>query len=298
MPRAADLDWRDLRFFLAAMRAGSLAGAARLLGVEHSTVGRRLSALEHALGAPLVRRGPDGLQLTDLGKKLAPAVERMERAVVTIQDLSQSQKTSVRLAVPSGFTEIFATALKQPRRKPLPFSLAILTGARPVDLMRGEADLAIRAGSIAHQDLVAAKLCQSGFSLYGSDAYFARRPSAVDPDDLRGHDVIGYDGSLSTTPPAKWLEKHGARAEIVLRSREMIDVLSAARSGIGLAVLPCLLGDREPALRRLTPKVLTTQDLSLVYRREARLSEAVRAAIRFVRAVMQQHAAVIRGVEG
>jgi DNA-binding transcriptional LysR family regulator len=295
MGSTGDLDWGDLRYFLSALEAKSLAGAARSLGVEHSTVGRRLSALERALGAPLVLRGPHGLQLTPLGETLAPLVHEMGRVAGAIDNVVNAQKATVRFAAPSGFTRIFATALGQPGAKGLRFSLDILSGARPHDLTKGEADLAIRAGPIADQSLVASKLCDAGFSLYACDAYLGRHSTRVDPNDLAGHDIIGYHASLSGSPPAKWLEKHAAGAVIVLRSRDMTDALSAALSGIGLAVLPCLLGDEEPALTRLTPRVLATQSLSLVYPREFRTSEPVRAAVGFVRAVVRQHAALIRG---
>jgi DNA-binding transcriptional LysR family regulator len=296
MADTTDLNWDDLRYFLRAFEAKSLAGAARSLGVEHSTVGRRLSALERSLGAPLVLRGPHGLQLTPLGEKLAPLVHDMGRAAAAVDALVNAQKATVRLAVPSGFTRIFADALSRPNAKGLKFSLDILSGARPRDLKQGEADLAIRAAPLADQNLIAGKLCEAGFSLYASAAYLDRRPAPVDPHDLTGHDVIGYHASLSAAPPSRWLEKHAAGAVIVLRSREMTDVLSAALSGIGLAVLPCLLGDAEPALTRLTPQVLAKQNLSLVYPREFRASESMRAAIGFVRAVVRQHALLISGV--
>jgi DNA-binding transcriptional LysR family regulator len=296
MADTVDLNWDDLRYFLRALEAKSLAGAARSLGVEHSTVGRRLSALERSLGAPLVLRGPHGLQLTPLGEKLEPLVHDMGRAAAAVDDLVNAQKATIRLAVPSGFTRIFATALSQPNAKGLKFSLDILSGARPRDLKQGEADLAIRAAPLADQNLIASKLCEAGFSLYASAAYLDRRPAPLDPHDLTGHDVIGYHASLSAAPPARWLEKHAAGAVIALRSREMTDVLSAALSGIGLAVLPCLLGDEEPALKRLTPQVLVKQNLSLVYPREFRASESMRAAIGFVRTVVRQQALLISGV--
>lgn len=295
MADTGDLNWDDLRFFLRALEAKSLAGAARSLGVEHSTVGRRLSALERSLGAPLVLRGPQGLQLTPLGEKLAPLIHDMGRAAAAVDDLVNAQKATIRLAVPSGFTRIFAAALSQPDAKGLKFSLDILSGARPRDLKQGEADLAIRAAPLADQNLIASKLCEAGFSLYASAAHLDRRPAPADPNDLTGHDVIGYHASLSAAPPARWLEKHAAGAVIVLRSREMTDVLSAALSGIGLAVLPCLLGDAEPALIRLTPQVLVKQNLSLVYPREFKTSESMRAAIGFVRTVVRQHALLISG---
>jgi DNA-binding transcriptional LysR family regulator len=107
--------------------------------------------------------------------------------------------------------------------------------------------------------------------------------------------VIGFDRSLARGSAAQWLETRGEGARIALRSREMVDLLAAAQSGAGLALLPCFLGDFEPALHRLTREVLVSQPLSLVYRREARLSKEVRAVIRFVSEVIEQHAAALAG---
>jgi DNA-binding transcriptional LysR family regulator len=296
MAETGDFDWDDLRYFLRAMQAKTLAGAARAMRVEHTTVGRRLSALERALGAPLVLRGPDGLQLTPLGEQALPLVEEVERAVAKIRALVASQRSRVRLAVPSGFTPFFTEGLARLRAKHPELSLEIVSGSRPVDLKKGEADVALRSGLVADDDLVARKLGVSGWSLYASDAYLARKPGEIDPDDLSEHEIIGYDASLSSVPAAKWIEERATKARIVLRSREMTDMLAAAVSGVGLAVLPCSLADGETTLRRLTPKVVATRDIFLVYRREARLSAEVRAVIQFVADVMREHADRLSGV--
>ena len=295
MAKVDRVDWDDLRYFLRAVEARTLAGAARATGVEHTTIGRRLTALERSLGAPLFLRGPDGLQLTPLGEKVAPLVEDVERAVLAVCDLVASQKARVRLAVPSGFTKLFADRLAQLRADHPDLSLELVSGARAADLKKGEADLAIRSGPVADQELVVRKLCESGWSLYASEAYLARRPAPVDLDDLAGHELIGFDTALAAVPAAKWLERRAAVATMALRSREMTDMVTAAASGVGLAVLPCLLGDAEPSLRRLTPQVVATSTLSLVYRREARLSDGVRAVIRFVVELMREHADRIGG---
>lgn len=292
---AAELDWDDLRYFLRAAQAGTLAGAARATGVEHTTIGRRLSALEHALGAALVLRGPDGLQLTALGEKVSPLVEEMERAVRAVRDTVASHRARVRLAVPSGFARLFTPGIAQLCRDHPGLSLELLSGARPVDLKRGEADLALRSGPVGDKELVVRKLCDSGFSLYASDAYLARRPGPVSTGDLRGHDIIGFDPSMAEMPAARWIDERAAGATIVLRSREMVDMVTAAASGLGLAVLPCILGDAEPALRRLTPEVVAMRGLSLVYRRESRLSDSVRAVVRFVVETIRGNADRIRG---
>ena len=291
-----EVDWDDLRYFLRAARAKTLAGAARAMRVEHTTIGRRLSGLERALGVALVLRGPDGLRLTSVGESVLPLVEEVERAVAAVRELVGLRRGRVRLAVPSGFTKLFTTGLAQLCRDHPGLSLELVSGSRPVDLKRGEADLAIRSGPIEDQDLVARKLCESGWSLYASQGYLDRRPAPQDPDDLSRHDVIGYAAGLAAVPAAKWIEERMAGATIVLRSREMSDMVAAAITGIGLAVLPCLFGDSEPALRRLTAEVVATRKLSLVHRREATRSKEVRAVMRFVVDVIREHADQIRGL--
>ncbi|HUG26635.1 LysR family transcriptional regulator [Piscinibacter sp.] len=296
MPAADPLDWNDLRYFLRAVQLKTLAGAARAMGVDHATVGRRLSALERSLGAPLVIRGPDGLHPTPLGESLLPLAEQVERAVLAFHDRATQQPSRVRLALPTGFTKLFTAELARLRSDHPQLSLDLLSGARPADLRKGEADLAIRSGPVLDEDLVARTLCESGWSLYASPAYLTRRPPPLDPNDLNGHDVIGYDPSLAAVPAAKWIAERAHNATVVLRSREMTDMLAAALSGAGLAVLPCLLGDEEAGLVRLTPSVLATREVSLVYPREARLAPPVQAVIRFVVEVMRENADRVSGV--
>lgn len=278
MNDSADLDWNDLRFFLAAARVGTLAGAARALGVEHSTVGRRLRALEQAFGGPLVLRGPDGLRLTPLGERLRPPAERVDSAMVQLLATATSDQTRVRLALPSGFAELFTTRLPSLHESMPTVVLEIVSGARDVDLMRNEADLAVRGGPITDPELVARRVAEVGWSLYAASEYLEAHP-LENPTDLRSHRVIGYDSTLSESPPAKWIEAHAQ--QIVLRSREMSDMASAAVTGAGIALLPCHIGGAAAGLVRLTSEVLVTRDLWLVYRRESRLSLAVQQVIQF-----------------
>ncbi len=106
-----DFNWDDLRYFLRAAQTKTLAGAARSMGVEHTTIGRRLSALERALGAPLVLRGPDGLTLTPLGQRIAPLVLDVERAVSAARAAVKAECARVRLSVPQALTGLFTQAL-------------------------------------------------------------------------------------------------------------------------------------------------------------------------------------------
>lgn len=291
---AIDWNWDDLRYFLRAARARTLSGAARALRVEHTTIGRRLAALERSLGAPLVLRKPDGLRLTPLGAELVPLVDAVEKAVLAVQARVQAQASLVRLAVPSGFTRLFTAKLPMLRREHPELALELVSGARPVDLERGEADLAIRIGPVADPELVARKVGDVGWSVYASPAYLKGRPR-VDLDDLRGHDVIGYDASLAGMPAARWLEARAGRARVALRSREMTDMLAAAVNGAGIAVLPCVLGDAEPLLQRLTPDVVASRPAALVHRREATIADSVRAVKRFVVVVMHEASRALLG---
>jgi DNA-binding transcriptional LysR family regulator len=290
-----DDDWDDLRYFLRAARGRSLAAAARTLRVEHSTVGRRITALETRLGAALVSRGAGGLRLTALGEKILPVVETVERAVHSVGELVATERARVKLAVPSGFARVFSTALADLQRAHPEISLELVSGARPVDLAAGEADLAIRARAIVGRDLVARKLCVTGWSLYASDGYLARHPGPFDPEALAGHEVIGFDPAIAQSPGARWLEARAARVTIPMRSREMTDIIAAAASGVGIAVVPCLIGDAEPGMRRLTAEVVATHELALVYRREARVSSGVRAVARFVVDTVRKNESLILG---
>ena len=288
-----ELDWNDLRYFLAAARAGTLAGAARALGVEHSTIGRRLGALEEAMGAPLVTRAPEGLALTTAGQRLLPRAEEIERAVLGARELVTAQTTRVRLATPSGFSRVLAPYLAAFQARHPGVTIELIGGSRRVDLKQGEADLAIRQGASDDEELVAKKIGDVDWSLYAAPAYLARHAPPSDPRALAGHDLLGFEAGLATVPGARWIDAHGAGANVIMRCREISDLLAGCVAGLGLAVLPATAAALEPALQRLTTEVLGTSKLSIVYRKEMLLAEPVRAVIAFVTEVVRDH---LRGV--
>jgi DNA-binding transcriptional LysR family regulator len=295
MSKNVEFDWDDLRYFLQAARIKTLAGAARALGVEHTTIGRRLTALERALGVQLFIRGPDGLRLTSLAERVLPLIEEVEVAVHAVQNQVMPDKLRVRLAVPSGFAPLITARLAALHHDHPDVTLELLSSSRPVDLKKGEAELALRIGPITDQDLVAQNMGEVGLSLYASNAYLARRHALINPLQLAGHEVIGYDQSLSALPGAKWLEAHATEASVVLRCREMTDMLAAANAGLGLAVLPCMLAETVPTLVRLTDQTLCRAKLSLVYRREMLKVDPVRVVIKFITSLMRGHLAPISG---
>jgi DNA-binding transcriptional LysR family regulator len=192
-----DPHWDDLRFFLAASQAGTLAGAARRLGVDHATIGRRLDSLEKAFGMPLVIRAPDGLHLTPAGERLLPHAQRMADSLAQARSELDDRPARVRLTMPTGFTRLFTTHLPRLRADHPRLHLELITGVQVLNLRHGDAELAIRSGPMTDPDLVARPLGHSGWSLYASPAYLARHPAPEDVDDLRGHELIGYDPALA-----------------------------------------------------------------------------------------------------
>jgi DNA-binding transcriptional LysR family regulator len=266
--RARALDWNDLRYLLAIARHGTLAAAARALGVEHTTVGRRLSGLETALAAKLFTRGPDGFALTRAGGEIVPLAEEMERSAGAIERRVSGEDAriagNVRLTTSEAVSGYLVTQFASLRERHPELMVEILSGNRAYDLLRGEADLAVRVRDTSDPELISRRIASAGWSLYASPAYVARKALLADPADLAGHDVIGFDQSLAFVPGALWLEKHAGGASVVLRGNSIVAVLNAATFGLGIAVLPCFLGDRAPGLERLTPQVTGSREVSLV----------------------------------
>ena len=242
-------DWNDLRYFLAVCRAGTLAGAARDLRVRHSTVGRRLEALEQALGVSLFTRTPDGFVLTEAGAGIRPLAEEAERAAVAIERQvaggDQRIEGAVRLTTSEAFSGFLVRRLAALHERHPDLMVEVLAGNRFFDLTRGEADLALRIAATTQPDLICKRIGSAGWSVYAAAGYLARRGMPASLDDLSGHDVIGFDEIHGPGAGALWLADHAGGAEVVMRGNSIVAVLNAAIVGMGIAILPCFLATRS-----------------------------------------------------
>ncbi|HTQ03622.1 MAG TPA: LysR family transcriptional regulator [Polyangiaceae bacterium] len=297
--RARALDWNDLRYLLAIARHGTLAGAARALGVEHTTVGRRLGSLETALEAKLFTRSPDGFALTPAGREIVPLAEAMERSATAIERRVSGEDTrvagNVRLTTSEALSGYLVTQFSELRERHPELVVEILSGNRAYDLLRGEADLAVRVRETTEPELVARRIATAGWSLYASPSYVERKGAPADPEVLAGHDVVGFDQSLAFVPGALWLEEHAAGASVVLRGNSIVAALNAATFGVGIAVLPCFLADPETRLVRLTARVVGSRDVSLVVHPDLAKVARVRAVMDCVVAAFARDAALWSG---
>ena len=275
------MNWDDLRFVLALHRHGSVAGAARALKVDPSTIGRRIAALEGELGAQLVQRQPEGMKLTEAGQEAAAAAEAMDARLTALEakvgGAAEVPRGRVRVSATDGFTTLLYGGLAA-LREDYPEVLVDLTvSSSAVDLARGEADVAIRLFRETRGDLVARKVCDIGWSLFASPAYVARKGSPADPGDLAGHDVVGFAEALERAPGARWLAERGRGGAIVLRGSSTTALTYAVKAGMGLGVLPCFAADAT--LVRLTTAVLATSEVFLVTTADARSTARVRVVI-------------------
>lgn len=292
------MDWNDLRYFLAVAKAGTLVGAARELGVEHTTVSRRITALETALGARVFVRGKDGFALTPAGSDMIASVENIAELVATIERRVSGGDArvagTVRLTIPESANARMMAELPALRERHPELVVEVLSGNRALDLRRGEADVAVRFLDVTDPELLVRKVGVSGWSLYAARSYLDRRGWPPD-GDVSGHDAIGFDASLEQSLGGQWLAEHGKGANIVLRGNSLGAIASAAAAGLGVAPLPCFVGDFDRALERLTPRVIGSRDILLVVHPDLARASRVRAVVDFLVELFARDAALWRG---
>jgi DNA-binding transcriptional LysR family regulator len=292
MSSRATPDWNDLRPFLALARAGSLAGAARSLGTQHSTISRRIDALEQALGLRLVQRVPSGVGLTEAGQRLMPLAEEAERAMLAFEAAASGAPRIWRVSLPTGIASLVGPGIAALRKRWPDLAVEVQSSSQMADIVSGAADIAVRMRRVEDQSLMVRKLGEAGWSLYASPGYLAKTPFA---GDLAGHSLIGFHADLAETPADVWLSRHGVAGQVVLRLGQMTDLVATARSGVGLALLPCVLADAAEGLVRLTPDVLVRQPVFLVCRRDVAGDPAARPVIRCLATAITRAGPVLEG---
>jgi DNA-binding transcriptional LysR family regulator len=254
-------DWNDLRHLIAVSRHGSTLAAARELGVNQSTVHRRLVELERRTGLSLVRRQPAGYRLSEMGEALIGEVLAVEAAVGNLERrigaLKLDLKGIVRLTCPEPVVpRIAASGLLDRFHERYPgLSVEFVTSDRYLDLARGEADVAFRSGEPMDENLVGRKICDSVWAVYASRSYIQRHGRPRSAEDLQTHGLIGFEGIMSDHRAAKWMRTAIPDARIAGRASSMLGAVSAVKAGMGVAPLPTTLGDAEDTLVRVLPPV-------------------------------------------
>lgn len=285
------MDWDDLRVFLVAHRARSSMAAAAELAMDRTTVGRRIAGLEARLGATLFVRTRDGLRPTAAAERLAASTARMaaEAERIAREGVAPADEISgrVRVAATEGFAiflarhAIAALAARHPR-----LEVELLGGNRPVSLLAGEAEIAVRLAAVKEEGVRARRLRAQPIALAASRRYLDARGAPRSLRGLAGHDLLVPSGELARLPEARLLEAASsaapaaAGARVVLRSNSLPALVAAAIEGLGIAPLTVSWIDVEPGIERLfVLEDVPPRPLFLAFRADQAKRPAVRAVI-------------------
>lgn len=293
------MDWNDLKYLLALKRAGTLAGAARALAVDHSTVSRRLAALEDAIGSRLLRRTPEGLSFTEAGDAAAATAEAMDaNASTLLSKLAGADDLAagvVRLTCVEAFIPFLVSEAQQLREIYPELRLELLPSTGTLDLLRQEADVALRMFRPTQAALVARHVGKVGWSLFASEEYVARKGELATLGDFSGHDLIAYDKEIASAFAGRWLDEHADTGAVVMRCDTVRGAVLAIAQGVGIGTVPCFMAAGEPSLRRMTPEVTASNEVFLVVAPDLQDLKRIRIVLESVMAVFDRNRALFAG---
>ncbi|WP_437905959.1 LysR family transcriptional regulator [Sorangium sp. So ce327] len=245
------MEWSDIRIFLAVARAGTLGGAARQLGQSHPTMGRRLRALEEAVGHTLFQRTSDGFVLTDEGAAVLVHAERIEEEALALERrlAGQEQQLEGLLRVSSSdwfgvhmLTPVFADFVRMHPR----VTIELVTDARLFSLARREADVVFRIVPFDEPEVVQRKLMHIDYALYAARGLVHPRAG-----DGAGSALVTMDTAFADLPDVAWLKRLLPNAHVAFRSNNRDAQARSCAAGVGLAALPRPLGDSVHELVRV-----------------------------------------------
>jgi DNA-binding transcriptional LysR family regulator len=276
------LNWDDFRLIQAIAESGSLAGAAERLGLNHSTVFRRLGALEEQVGVKLFERARIGYQPTQAGQDMRDTATRMSNDIADFErrlvGCSPTPAGDLRVATNDGFAAYLLAPVCAAFREKYPeVRLDMVVGNSASNLARREADVSIRATGSPPETLVGRRIATLPWAIYASFDLIRRHPD----HDAADAPWIGYGDGLSSLPSIKAVEdKHGPE-RIVYRTTTMVGQIEAAAAGVGYAVVPVFIGDQNSQVRRVSAPFDESRSLWLLTHADLRQSARVRAFMDF-----------------
>lgn len=299
------LAWDDFRLVKAIADARSLGGAAEALAVNNSTVFRRLNTLEDQLGVRIFERARTGYLLTSAGEEMVALASRMSESIIEFerriagQDVRPSGELRVTTA-DTMFSDLIAPAFAEFHAKFPDILLDFIIDNRPLNLSRRDADVAIRAATDPPETLVGRRVGTIAWSAYASRELLARHK--LDPKEgsaflAPGIPWIGMSYPIHTMSPTKWLEDNVPPANVVARVSAVSAIVAGLRAGIGVGVLPCFMGAKDPSLVRvaLTPKA--DSGLWLLTHPDLKKAARVRAFLDFFGQELARQRKLLEGEE-
>jgi len=247
------MNWSDLNLVLAICRTGTLSGAARSLGINYTTVFRRINAIEKTLEVRLFDRQPTGYAMTEAGELIKRSAERIDEEVMSLsrellgKDLRL--QGSIRITAPEGVAlRLLAPHLASFCQLHPDITMDLIATSSPLRLSQREADLAVRVTNKPPDTYIGREVCKCRFGIYASADYLEKNPGL----SLDEHLWVMSEDSFEFSPFPTWRQKFHPKSRVVFSSNNTIAVIDAAKRGLGMTPLPCFLGDSEPELVRTT----------------------------------------------
>jgi DNA-binding transcriptional LysR family regulator len=293
------LSWDDFRYVKAIAQGRSLASAAEELGVNHSTVFRRLGQIEGRLGSRLFERSRSGYSLTPCGEEMVRLAEQMENEIlsferqVTGRDLRPSGE--LRVTTNDALLVHMMSDLFAGFRRTYPeITLDVVISNSSLNLSKRDADVAIRATNRAPETLVGRRVAAFGCAVYGSRS---NAPQRFDMVDLRHYDWVGLGENLAGIKLAKWLRDHVPNERIVYRVNTVLGLAEATQAGIGLSLLPCIIGASTSGIVQLSNVIPEVGgELWLLTHPDLRQTARVRAFMDYAGTELMKKRRLIEGV--
>lgn len=295
------MDWRALQDVVTVAETGSLSAAARRLNVSQPTVGRRIEQLEEQLGTLLFNRTARGLVLTKVGEGILSHARQMEEGALAIERIAtganQELQGNVRVSLiedlgiqwlPNKLDKFY---VEFPQ-----LSIEVNIDNRNVNLLRREADIAIRLARPEQADLICRKVGMLYFGLYASQSYLDEHGTPEHRRDLKDHFHVGFDEEMGRSPNIKKLESFFDTVRIRHRSNSHIEMMEATRAGLGCAALCCCIADPHPDLRRVLIKEINYgREIWLVTHAEINSSARIRAVFDFLGKALEEDEDRLKG---
>lgn len=276
------LDWDDLRSFLAIARHRTLSGAARALGVQQSTMGRRLDALEERAGVVLLQKTPAGYVLTEAGEAALAHVERIEQEALAIERSVAGRdirlEGTVRLTtVETLAVDVLAPILTEFLERYPAITLELVTDTRLLSLARREADVAVRLSRPDGHELVARKIGEVGYGLYASPTYLDRMGEPDIGAGAPGQRMILSIEDAAAVADTAWMTRTLHEAHVALRTNSRHAHAAAAEAGLGLAGLAHYVAARRNLVALHTPHPPPSREIWLAVHEDTRHTPRIRA---------------------
>lgn len=291
-------DWNDYHAFILVAQTGQIARAAKKMGVDATTVSRRLRKLETQTGTRLFEQTREGQSLTDAGEKLLGAIEIMAEAADKVS-VERSALTgpsgNLRISVAEGFGSWFLTRhIPEFIQKYPNLSLDLVASSGFLSPSKREADIAVVLSRPNAGHVIAQKLASYALRLYASKAYLDARGTPQTPDDLaQEHQLIGYIRDLLYAPELNYLDEIRQDLAPVIRSSSINAQHRLIAAGTGMGVLPCFIGDADAGLIPVLPQIIIRRSFWLVTHKDNQSLERVKAGKEWLLKIVRDEQALL-----